>query len=91
LDGLARVQSGAKQQATFKLARDKYQQAIKFKPDDSSALFNLACLEALRGNETECQKWLKKRIKIEPLSEENKNDTDLDSMRDKAWFKKLVG
>jgi Tfp pilus assembly protein PilF/NAD-dependent SIR2 family protein deacetylase len=90
LDVLARTQSGTKQQSTFKLAGDKYQKAIKLKPDYHGAFFNLACLEALLGNETECRKWLKKRVKIEPLTKEDINDSDFDSVRDKAWFKKLI-
>lgn len=50
----------------------------------------MACLAALTGDEIGCQIWLKKRIELEPLTEEDINDSDLDCLRELGWFKKLV-
>lgn len=90
LAGLALTQNGKPQQNSFQKACDKFQKSLKFNKDDHDALFNLSCLEALLGNEAKCKKWLKKVIAIAPLTKEKMNYTDLDSVRDKAWFKKLV-
>ena len=87
--GLSQTQTGETQQKSFDQATKNLQTALKIKPDNIDALFNMACIEALQENEVECRNWLEKRVKIEPLSEKQKNDSDLDSVRDKVWFKKL--
>lgn len=91
LISLGKTQSGEKQKNSFKQAIGKTRTSLKIMPHFHVAVFNMACVEALKGNETECRKWLEKRVRIESLSEGHINDPDFDSMRDKAWFKKLVG
>ena len=90
LISLGKTQSGEKQKNSFKQAIEKSRAALKIMPGFHVAVFNMACVEALKGNEADCRKWLEKRLKAGPLSEKNKNDSDFDSVRDKAWFKKLV-
>ena len=55
------------------------------------AAYNLACLSALLGDEIECRKWLETSDKAGTLGTREKamNDPDLESMRDKEWFKQL--
>ena len=88
---LARLQSGADRQKFLKQAIQNFQTILKDKPKDFDSLFNMSCAEALLGNAAECQKWLGKCIKVAPLTQENIVDSDLDSVRGKAWFKKLIG
>ncbi|MDA1109342.1 MAG: hypothetical protein O3A78_05920, partial [Nitrospinae bacterium] len=86
----AKTKTGEEADELFVKAREKYQEALKIKPDMYEALFNMACLAALTGDEKGCQDWLEKSIKMEPLTEENINDSDFDNVRELGWFKKLV-
>ncbi len=54
--------------------------------------YNLACINSIRNNEDECLKWLEnsyehgKLVTIEHMNE----DSDLDNVRDKDWFKDFI-
>lgn len=56
------------------------------------ATYNLACVEALRGNEDECRSWLFKSKESGGLPDPDhlRTDTDFISVRDKQWFKDLL-
>jgi hypothetical protein len=57
-----------------------------------SASYNLACVNALMGNEEDCKKWLQKSKEkgTLPSLKHVNEDKDLDSVRDKQWFKDLI-
>ncbi len=57
-----------------------------------SGSYNLACVSALLGDDPECRKWLKQSQKSGnlPSIEHLQEDPDLDSVRKKDWFKKII-
>jgi tetratricopeptide (TPR) repeat protein len=57
----------------------------------SSAIFNLACIYALRGNKKECRKWLLagQEAGTLPTKDEAIKARDFDSVKDEAWFKEI--
>ncbi|MEW5945460.1 MAG: hypothetical protein AB1742_04600 [bacterium] len=130
----AKTKTGEDADRLFSLSYEKYEQAMKIKPDMHEALnnwsnafiyqsygktdrekdmclmkaeekcleaekivrgfgaYNLACINALRGCDEECRKWLE--ISNEkgflPGKDHIEKDTDLNSMKDKAWFKEFM-
>jgi ketosteroid isomerase-like protein/tetratricopeptide (TPR) repeat protein len=77
----------------------RYEQAIKafekaanlgFRPE--VATYNIACAHALLGHNEEALTWLRKALEIGFNQDELlRTDTDLDSLRDIAGFKNLLG
>lgn len=57
------------------------------------ASYNLACLHAIRGEEQECKNYLTSAQELDSLPPLDvvKEDADLSSMNQKAWFQTLVG
>ena len=57
------------------------------------APYNRACLAAIFGDEEGCRARLlrAKEFGTLPPSEHLKTDPDLETMRDKPWFKELAG
>jgi tetratricopeptide (TPR) repeat protein/ketosteroid isomerase-like protein len=77
----------------------RYEEAIKaanksaelgFRPE--TAFYNIACAHALMGHKDEALTWLEKAISSGFNQDGTvRTDTDLDSIRDDARFKKLIG
>ena len=85
----AKRSSGEERSRLLDAAAEKLKSAAKI---DLTLTYNLACLAALRGQEEQCREYL---VNAEnhhtlPSVEHLKSDVDLDSMRDKAWFKELL-
>lgn len=57
-----------------------------------SGAYNLACINAMRGQEPECRKWLEisRDTGHLPSKEDIEKDSDFDSVRDSDWFKKFL-
>ena len=72
------------------LAVEKFHAAESLVPGSGS--YNLACGHALLGDEEKCKKWLNACLDTGKLPGRDhlQNDTDLDSVRNKQWFKKLI-
>ena len=70
-------------------AEEKLLKAESIKTGKSA--YNLACLFALLGDETNCRKWLETGEKYGTLPPRSKAmaDTDLASVREKDWFKAI--
>ena len=56
------------------------------------ASYNLACLSALEGNQTECQKYLEnaRDTGLVPELEAVQNDDDLGPVKNRKWFKDFL-
>lgn len=76
----------------FERAGQKFNDALRVKPDEYNALFNMACLLALRGKEEECRRRLSEYLS--PPTPEKlgqiRNDADFDSVRHLPWFLELT-
>lgn len=57
-----------------------------------SGAYNLSCVYARMGNETECRRWLERASAIGKLStkEHMTVDPDLDNVRESQWFKDFL-
>ena len=58
-----------------------------------SAAYNLGCVYARLGNETECQRWLARTKELGKLPDQDNiaTDPDLENVRDSQWFKDFLG
>ncbi len=74
-------------ESLFADAKDKLLRAEAISP--GSGAYNLACVSALRGDESECQTWLEKGDQTGTLPPRTHlaNDPDLDKVREAGWFK----
>ena len=72
------------------MAKEKLGLAEQVKP--GSAAYNLACLNAVKGDVEACRHWLEKSSQLGTLPgrETLLNDPDLQSVREHDWFKKLL-
>ena len=86
----AKSKSGDEASKYFAQASEKFLQVESLMPGHGA--YNLACLNALTGNEAGCREWLEKSRKFGRLltREHMQADTDLDSVRESAWFKELI-
>lgn len=52
----------------------------------------LACIASLRGDKEKCREWLEKaeELGVLPTSADLDSDTDMDPVREEAWFKALL-
>ena len=85
----ARFKDGAEAETLWSQAAEKYQQALEIKPNDETALFNVACLAALQGKADEAihalERW--KEVNPEAAKSNLNKDTDFDQVRDHPKFK----
>ena len=81
----AKKKEGAEKE---KLLRESKEKCLKAK---NKYTYNLACVEAIEGNEEECKKWLKigEEARILPTRQYAMADEDLRSYWDKDWFKAI--
>lgn len=58
----------------------------------SRGAYNLACVQALRGDKDGCREWMEKSLAAGrlPKCDLLKTDTDLDLVREEDWFKELL-
>lgn len=57
----------------------------------ASAFYDLACVKARLGLESECRTLLEKRARVKPLDKEHmRTDPDFDSLRDRSWFRDMI-
>ncbi len=86
----AKGESGEAKARMYAEAGDKFAAVQKLIPGKSS--YNLACLNALQGDEKACQTFLRdSRDKgFLPELEHIAGDSDLDSVRHTDWFKEFV-
>jgi len=68
----------------------KFRQAETLRP--GSEAYNLACLAALKSQESECRQWLEVSAQLGCLPSKSRilNDTDLAAYRDTSWFHELL-
>ena len=86
----ARTRTGAEADRLLTEAGEKCRKAEELKP--GSGAYNLACVAGLRGKEEECRHWLgecRRHGKL-PKRSHLETDSDLDSVRDKDWFKDIL-
>jgi tetratricopeptide (TPR) repeat protein/NAD-dependent SIR2 family protein deacetylase len=90
LSDQAKNKQGNEAGKLFAQASEKFLQVESMAPGHSA--YNLACLNALMGNETGCREWLEKSSKHGklPTIQHILADSDLDSVRELDWFKKLI-
>jgi len=88
--GQAKTKQGAEADSLFELAVEKLLEVESL--SRGSGAYNLACLNALRGDEKECRKWLEKSRDFGwlPSREHMEQDTDLDNVRECQWFQDLL-
>ena len=73
-------------------AYDAIKKAYELQPDNASILYNLACLEALIGDELLSLTYLEKSIALDPsLRDSAKEDEDFVNLRTNSQFRKIVG
>lgn len=86
----AKTKTGEEADRLFEMAGKKYLNVEVIKPGEGA--YNLSCLFAFRKDETNCRKWLEKSKEAGMLPEPKHimEDPDLESMRDKDWFKGIL-
>ncbi|MCH7547906.1 MAG: hypothetical protein IID30_16025, partial [Planctomycetes bacterium] len=82
----------AEADALFTQACEKYADAVRIKPDKHEALYNLACVEALRGDVDATITRLRVWAEYHPAPSRLKivNDEDFDRVRDDPTFMEFV-
>ncbi len=80
---------GCKDKRLLDEAKEKCLKAEGIK--EGTGAYNLACAFALLGDEKNCKKWLGvgEKAGILPTHEHAMSDPDLESVREKDWFKKI--
>ena len=86
----ARTKSGGERDRVLAKAEQKLLKANSISA--GAGAYNLACVYTLQGKAAECEKWLQHSLEhgILPSREHLEEDTDLDSVRDKKWFKEFL-
>ena len=86
---LAKRKDGENRGRLLEEAKQKCLEAESIK--EGSGAYNLACACALLGDEAECRKWLEtcERCSALPTRSDAMSDSDLESVRDKEWFKQI--
>lgn len=92
LASLANVKGGMEAERLFFQAEQKHCVVLALTPDHPTILYNLACLNGLRRDETACRTWLTRCLSIPHPNAKHflTTDTDLDAMRDKPWFQEML-
>ena len=86
----ARRTSGADAEALFAQAEEKLIAAEQLQ--HGAGAYDLACLAAIRGHSETCQQWLEqaRAAGTLPPPKHLADDTDLASVRNEPWFRKLM-
>ncbi len=87
---LARISPEANRMELYKLAEDFFEKANKIQK--GSAAYNVACIQALRGNAEACHQALEQAREFGSLPDETNilNDVDLDNVKQDDWFKAFI-
>ena len=82
-------ESDPEREKLLKKAAEKYKKAEEF--TKGIAAYNLASIYALLNDEAECKKWLQicQQTGTLPTRKHAEGDKDLESVRDKEWFKQI--
>jgi len=88
---IAKSKHGAEADRLLQQARAVCLRAEGIKP--GAGAYNLSCIAAIKGDEGECRKWLEasRLAGTVPARKHLEQDSDMDGMRDKPWFKEFVG
>lgn len=65
-----------------------YKSSLRFRPDNPTAVFNIACNYSLLGDKKEALKWLSKAVDLGMYSFDG--DEDMDNIRGTKEYKKLL-
>ena len=86
----AETKSGGDAEQFYSQAEDLLKKLEDIRPGEGA--YNLACIAALRGQEKKCQGWLKisKKFGKLPDADHILKDKDLNTVREKEWFKKML-
>ena len=86
----ARRKKGAAAKRLYTMAEKKLLKAEEI--SKGIAMYNLACVAALRGDAKQCSEWLKRahRNGTLPTRTHLETDSDMDPVRDLNWFKLLL-
>ena len=89
LGHLAKNKKGKVRQQLLTEKKEKCLKAESIKT--GSGAYALACISALAGDKTQCQKWLEicEQADMLPPRKRVMSDTDLDSIRNEEWFKQI--
>jgi tetratricopeptide (TPR) repeat protein len=89
LGHLAKNKKGKVRQQLLAEKKEKCLKAESIKT--GSGAYALACISALAGDKTQCQKWLKicEQADMLPPRKRVMSDTDLESVRNEEWFKQI--
>lgn len=81
---------GAERQRLLDEAAEKCENANRLQP--GFAAYNLACIAALRGEDTECERWLREAQEAGflPDCDDLARDGDLHGLRDKPWYQDFL-
>lgn len=87
---LARISPDDGKSSLYGLAEDFFEKACRIQK--GSAAYNLACINALRGDEEACQQYLQQAKEFGSLPDEANimNDEDMDNVKQSAWFKEFI-
>ena len=85
----AKINTGHRHEELLNQARDKFLDAEEL--EKGVGAYNLACLYAIRGDDSECEKWLKVGEGTNKLftREYAMNDEDFINVCDKEWFRNI--
>lgn len=83
---LARISPDDSKPSLYGLAEDFFEKACRIQK--GSAAYNLACICALRGDETACESFLQQAKEYGSLPDEANilQDADMDNVKQSAWF-----
>lgn len=87
---LARISPEVNRMELYKLAEDFFEKANKIQK--GSAAYNVACIQALRGNAEACHQALEQAKQFGSLPDEINilSDVDLDNVKQAEWFKEFI-
>ncbi len=87
---LARISPEVNRMELYKLAEDFFEKANKIQK--GSAAYNVACIQALRGNAEACHQALEQAKQFGSLPDETNilSDVDLDNVKQAEWFKEFI-